>query len=207
MGITIYYGGMLKNLNNIDTLIDDFSDLAGIMNWECVILNEDWTKPNTARIKISKMKSEITGHLPLKGLEIKLHPACETFDLFFDNKGNLTSPLLFAFDNEEKKKKDKSFVWVKTQFAPVDIHISIIKLLDLLKHKYVPDLEVMDEGGYWESRDRAKLIKKMDYLNKAMDIVEQALSSLSADEMMNRPVEDLARLIEEHMKKKPGITD
>jgi hypothetical protein len=36
-------------------------------------------------------------------------------------------------------------------------HISMVKILDYLKKRYVPNLEVIDNTGYWTSRDEAVL--------------------------------------------------
>jgi len=47
----------------------------------------------------------------------------------------------------------------KTQFGknPVDTHIKIVELLDFIKQNYMPDLRVVDDGDYWETRNRKML--------------------------------------------------
>ncbi|MEJ2053745.1 MAG: hypothetical protein P8X42_07475 [Calditrichaceae bacterium] len=152
MGISIHYRGKLKNLTDIDLLVDDFKDFAEIMGWEYRILNEDWSKTNTAKIKASEQITEIKGHLPLKGINLSLHPDCEALDLYFNPDGNLLSPISACLINEGEMDIEDSWVFVKTQYAPPDIHIAVVNLLDFLKNKYVPDLEVLDEGEYWETR-------------------------------------------------------
>ncbi len=44
------------------------------------------------------------------------------------------------------------------------LHISLVKLLDYLKKRYVPNLEVIDNTGYWSSRDESVLApKRLEY--------------------------------------------
>lgn len=202
MGITIHFRGKLQNLLDIHSLQDELIDICKIMEWEWSSLDEDWNKPCSAKLEFDEGRSEITGHLPLKGVAIKLHPDCETLSLYFDPSGNLSSPISMIMINEGRVKADESYTFVKTQFAPPDIHISIIKLLQFLKNRYIPNLEVHDEGEYWESGEKDKLMQKIDFLNMAMDKVEQALSSVDSEQVKDYSAEDLAKLLEEILRKK-----
>lgn len=92
--------------------------------------------------------------------------------------------------------QDYSINFVKTQFAPPDIHISIVKLLRFLQKKYIPDLQVIDEGEYWETGDRDLLIEKMRFLQNKLDQVEQALSTINPDHARLFSPDQLAQLIE-----------
>ena len=49
----------------------------------------------------------------------------------------------------------EAWVSVKTQFDSPDTHIWIIGLLKYLKKRYIANLEVRDEGEYWETGNRA----------------------------------------------------
>jgi hypothetical protein len=201
MGITLHFKGKLKNKEEINSLKDDLIDIAEIMQWEWDSLDEDWTKPTTAKLEINELQTEIIGHLPLKGIELKLHPHCESLTLYFDKEGNLSTPFSLIMMNEGKLNPEESYISVKTQFAPPDIHISIVKLLEFLKNRYIPDLEVIDEGGYWNSRDKTLLIEKISFLTDKMDIVEGMLLSLDREEFQQYSTNELARLIEEKLKK------
>jgi hypothetical protein len=48
--------------------------------------------------------------------------------------------------------------FVKTQFASADIHIMIVELFRQLQPLF-QELCVEDEGGYWETGDRAELLE------------------------------------------------
>ena len=71
-----------------------------------------------------------------------------------------------VINHQENQRSGIDYVSVKTQFAPTEIHISIIKLLKHLKNKYILDLEVLDEGCYWETEDNKLLNKKFPFLIK-----------------------------------------
>jgi len=201
MGITLHFKGKLKSKEDIISLIDDLIDIAKIMDWEWDSLDEDWTKPTTAKLEINDLQAEIIGHLPLKGVNLKLHPHCESLTLYFDKEGNLNTPFSLILMNEGKLNPEDSYISVKTQFAPPDIHISIVKLLEFLKNRYIPDLKVIDEGGYWVSRDKTLLIQKISFLNDKMNMVEGILSSLDREEFQQYSPNKLVRLIEEKLKK------
>ncbi|MBL7128665.1 MAG: hypothetical protein ISS16_06735 [Ignavibacteria bacterium] len=201
MGITIHFQGKLKNTLLINSFKDELIDISEIMNWECQALDEDWSKPATAKLSKKKDGFEIVGHLPLKGVHINIHPDSEPLSLYFDAEGCLTTPILIVLINEGRVSKENSYNSVKTQFAPPDVHISIIKLLKYLKKRYIPNLRVVDEGEYWESDDKEKLIEKMDFLKDKMDMIEGILSSIDPDIISKCSSEQLAKILEERLKK------
>ena len=202
MGITIHYRGKMENIAHFPSLKDELIDIAKIMDWQWHELDEDLFKPAGARLVVKDGQAEISGHLPLKGLSIKLHADCESFDLYFDKDGNLSAPLLFIMVNEGSIKEEEAFLSVKTQFAPAEVHIAVVNLLRFLKKRYIPNLEVHDEGGYWETSDKEKLIEKMKFLDEKMDLVAKALSEIQIENARDLSLEELAKIIEEKLKKK-----
>lgn len=202
MGITIHFQGKLKNTNLINSLVDELIDVSGTLNWEWEVLDEDWSKPSTAKLSVDKGRAEILGHLSLKGISINFHPDCEPLSLYFDSEGNLTTPMSVILVNEGKLTKENSYSSVKTQFAPVDVHISIVRLLKYLKKRYIPNLKVIDEGEYWESEDKEKLIKKITFLNDKMDMMEEILLALDIKNIRQCSSEQLAIILEEKLKRR-----
>jgi hypothetical protein len=69
----------------------------------------------------------------VKGLRIHPHDDSETLRLEFDNE-------LYVQD------------FIKTQFAPIDVHVQVSQLLHLL-NPYFADFKVEDEGEYFETGD------------------------------------------------------
>lgn len=175
MGITIHYRGQLKSPDLIKPICSELKDIAQSMGWEYTLLNEDFVKPNTAKLELNEKGCEITGHLPLKGITLSIHKDCSSFALFFDVNGALRDPILMA-QPEVRENKALSFISIKTQFAPPDIHITIIKLLKYLQKKFFRDLEVIDEGKYWDTEDEEILKEKLKFLSDKIDAVSKILN-------------------------------
>ena len=202
MGITIYYKGTLNDLTQLDRLKDELIDIAKTLKWDWDELDEDFTKPASAHLIVNGQSAKIKGHLPLKGISLKLHPNCETFNLYFDKKGNLTSPLHFILIQEKRIDPEKAYLSVKTQFAPPEIHIAIIRLLRFLKKRYINDLKVFDDGGYWETSDLQGLLYRLQMIDQAMDRIEQALSEITLKKNEQLTLDKLEKLIEEKLNKR-----
>ncbi|MEO7046854.1 MAG: hypothetical protein ABI091_16245, partial [Ferruginibacter sp.] len=78
---------------------------------------------------------------------------------------------------------DKDLIFTastKTQYAGLDAHIAIIKLLKYLSKKYLKDFTLIDEGYYWETDDEKILLEQFRKFNLAIDIFCEALKDLPA---------------------------
>jgi hypothetical protein len=91
---------------------------------------------------------------------------------------------------------------VKTQFGPVEGHVALVEMLAGIKKEFAPDLEVMDEGEYWERRDLGLLKQKLNFISKAIDSLADALENdrLSPEaredpEILATRIERLARQV------------
>jgi len=202
MGITIHFQGRLEETSIINSLVEELKDISKTLNWDWQVLDEDWSKPSTAKLSKVKKGEEIIGHLSLKGISMNIHPECEALSLYFDSEGTLTEPMSIILYNEGKLERENIYSTVKTQFAPPEVHITIIKLLKYLKMRYIPNLKVIDEGEYWESEDKEKLVKKINFLNEKMDHLEEVLSEIEIENVAACSPEQLADILEERMKKR-----
>ncbi|MBL0927986.1 MAG: hypothetical protein IBJ11_10105 [Phycisphaerales bacterium] len=63
--------------------------------------------------------------------------------------------------------------FVKTQFAPPEVHIETIGLLRAVE-PYTAELEVEDEGGYWDTDDRQALIEAREEFERALEAFKAA---------------------------------
>jgi hypothetical protein len=87
-----------------------------------------------------------------------------------------------------------AWVPMKTQFSGPDTHVWVAGLLKYLKKRYISNLEVSDESGYWDTGNRRKLEDDMNLLNGKLQYLSGAISSgrmgdltgLSADEIASR---------------------
>ncbi|MDZ7262450.1 MAG: hypothetical protein ONB05_10140 [candidate division KSB1 bacterium] len=155
--------------------------------------------PFNATLKHEGNVAKIEGHIPLRGIIIQVDPKNESLDLLFDPQGNLSSFMLEILKHDGTLPMDHNWVFVKTQFGTVDSHIAIVKLLRYLKQKYIPDLEVHDEGEYWETGDKERLMGNRAFLFAKMAQFEKALSSIEIEGDFTP--EELIEKIEEALRK------
>ncbi len=137
MGVTIHYNGQLADEEKQRQLCREMVDICTSMEWQFHNVNPD---------------RKDVAHPPVHGMFFMPHKNCEAVAILFDNAGNLVHiSALAAYDPNLAAQKQVS---VKTQFASPYIHIVIVKLLRYIKTKYIPALQVVDEGEYWAREDR-----------------------------------------------------
>lgn len=176
MGISIQYKGQLTDTRKIYDFILEAKEIAESMDWDYDILDQEWRRIPTARFESTQDGGiRIAGNTCLKGIQIIPHPKCEPIWLFFTAVGYLSTPFHIALDAEELYPERKIWITSVTHYAGVQTHISVIKFLKHLKKKYVHDLEVVDDGDYWDTEDEAHLEKKINNLNRMMAMTDEAL--------------------------------
>ena len=149
MGVTIHYQGHLRDEAAYQAVIGLASVFAEGLGWQTTpILEESVVLHRYEGDKDYKY----TG--PAKGLVIQPHENCEPFRLEFDRS-------LFVQD------------FVKTQFAPIEIHIRLVELLKSL-NLHFEKLEVEDEGEYFETLDQERLKCNIDHF---FDVLEDLTCS------------------------------
>jgi hypothetical protein len=204
MGVTIHYRGTIDDKTMVGKLADEMEDFAHSLDWETERWNEDWSKPNTARISPGKRVVRTVGHAPLHGITLYPHEHCEPLWLTFDPTGSLVNIVGMAMLAQKEGKTDESWTSTKTQFAPIETHIAIVKLLQYVKRRYVANLEVYDDGGYWGSGDVHELQRRIDSINRGLDILESALSANHSLLSAAKYPEELAEAIERIIRDKFG---
>lgn len=147
MSVSIHYRGGVAEPNRIRELRDYLIDFADQANWECL---------------------NLTGQDESEILEIILYPPghCEPVFFLFDTEGRLHPP--YAYQDAENA------LWcsVKTEYGPVEAHVQIVELLRQIQRQFIPQLEVSDEGRYWETAN-------LDHLQWARDFLAQQITLLS----------------------------
>ena len=196
MGITIHYRGRLNDLAQIDALSAELADIAAAMGWKSTRLDDDWAQPADARLLHTPKGAEIQGHLGLKGIALSPGPNIETLNFYFDREGNLRSPFGVVFLLDGTMDPEQAWLSTKTQFGPPEVHAWIVGLLKYLKKRYIADLEVHDDGEYWETGDINILRQRMDAINRAMDRLSEALSASGIGEVTDLDPEEIVAEIE-----------
>ena len=204
MGVSIHYRGRVADIQNVKTICDELAAIADKMNWHYIRLDEDWSQSADATIAVTEQGSQITGHLPLKGIVLTIDPKCETLGFLFDSNGNLRDPISMVNISEGALKPEDAWVFVKTQYAGPEIHIWIIGLLQYLKKLHIPDLEVQDEGAYWETGNFEVLKEKMDFVGAKIAAVRAELSHVTKGHIASFSADEVASMIEALLREKFG---
>ncbi|MCU0579358.1 MAG: hypothetical protein MUF69_07405 [Desulfobacterota bacterium] len=170
--------------------------IASILGWQYQILDEDWSAPGNAVLEHSEDSSEIKGYLGLKGIQLTPPGVSESLDFFFNAQGYLLSPLSVISIQAGVLEPDEAWISVKTQFLTPEMHVMIIGLLQYIKERHLPSLEVHDEGEYWDTGDYRKLENKMKLVQGKIDDLSRELSSECLGEMAGLSADEIADRIE-----------
>jgi hypothetical protein len=161
MGVAVNFRGRLDDFSRLEPLEDRVVDIAIALG---------------GSVRIWRSTSGKNPDRSVRGVIWDVAPGCETFALLFSPEGWLV-PLFAIQAAEDGELDEQPWVSVKTQFAKPEAHIAIVETLRAIRDRYLPDLEVEDEGGYWETRDLAELLRRRRLLDAALDKVTEALEN------------------------------
>jgi hypothetical protein len=174
MGITIHYSGKMDDPRLLPDLLTAARHFCFQRKWKYIDVDdrilgtvERWIPSDDEHVRTQESRIDDT----LRGIIIQPHPKSESVFLTFNQGGELC---FYMPESEPGHYWENKLLFTKTQFAPLDIHISICELLQLVRDKYFPSLCVVDEGEYWETRDPAHLAQNFGKLNAIMDQVANA---------------------------------
>jgi hypothetical protein len=151
MGVTIHFEGTLCDHAACERVVHTARKLAEQEGWEWQVINENATILRRVR---NEKDDDYTG--PTRGIVVYPHENSEPLRLEFDRD-------LFVQE------------YIKTQFAPVEAHVKVIRLLKEIAPQFV-QLAVDDEGEYWDTQDVDALAV---HLEACFRVIEEQLSSRS----------------------------
>ncbi len=162
MGVSVHYKGRI-DVNQIDSLCDELRDIAGSVGW--------------AFTDVDDHEKSLRGIILLPASEM------EPIVFLFDSKGRIHSlgDLIAGW-----KEGDFLCTAVKTQFAGSAEHIWLCGLLRHVQRSYMPEIEVTDEGGFWETGDRQELQRHIDFLDDMIKKFGSALEQASMDTVLDK---------------------
>jgi hypothetical protein len=173
MSVTIRYYGSLKDSGRIEEMQEEFLDIACTNEWPSEIVDGSFSslRRDEPRFKGAGVGT-LSPPLTLQGIKLIVHPQTDPLWFTFDEAGSLTRLGYYAVDHYAGHKGSEAlsrrfeFVHqsqasIQTTVGGVDLHLCTIKLLDHLKSRYVPELTVVDDSGYWQDRDETRLRRLM----------------------------------------------
>jgi len=160
MGLSIHYSGHIKDWELIAGLVNEIEDICQSLDWRVD--------------RIDSKKDQ------LKGVLFSPKDSEPIFLTFLPN-GRLCSPIsLMTKDIYEANGLDPELMFtcsVKTQYAGMDAHIAVIRLLRYVKEKYLDKFELNDEGMFWETDDVTILKSQFDRYNEALEVLTGILEN------------------------------
>lgn len=177
MGITIHFKGKIKSLSDIQPLTDFVKSIADELGWKYQILGYNYSYQET-----------------LKGISLRPHPKSERLDILFDKHRDLNNVVRIQWEKEDRNTEKWNSI--KTQFVPIHIHISIVKILQFIQSRCIPNLKVIDEGRYWETGDLEGLDEQREKLNSAKNLLEDGLKRIRISANIQHKDVEIADIIE-----------
>jgi len=155
MGVTIHYRGTLRDPRKIDEFCGEVRALIEPWGWEARPYEVTAKKLRimayaTGRHEGRAVAGRLLSTYRLRGLILLPHFACEPVPILIETHSGLLMDLEAPPDHSTLEPGTS----VKTQFAPIEIHARLCKLLYEIREGFIPDLDVSDEGDYFRTGDR-----------------------------------------------------
>jgi hypothetical protein len=160
MGLSIHYIGRIGQYKKILELIAEVKDACDSLGWV------------TQLFPVSKTD-------PLYGIMFAPE-GCEPIFMTFLENGQLCSPIHLLYPDifEDLPPDQRYTISTKTQYAGMDAHIAVLKLIRYIKDKYLSEFQLFDEGDYWETWEIDTLRKNWSRYEMIIDIMANALSKI-----------------------------
>ena len=174
MGLSILFSGTIKNVQLIPQLTEEVQDICNELDWSHHVFDDEDFK--------------VICFSP---------PECEPVFLTFHNSPELASPVTWQFG------LPTSPISTKTQFAGMQAHVALLKLLKHLKEKYFAVFELDDEGGYWNMWDKEVLKKQFGRYDFLLNALTETLKDFKSQpgETAESLADRLEKFLEEQQDK------
>ncbi|HET9870891.1 MAG TPA: hypothetical protein VFR02_10410 [bacterium] len=157
MSTTVHYFGKIRSPELLRELKDELQEIAQVSGWAYEKVDHLFTPTDQAAAP---------ARLTLKGIRLTLGKGLSPLQMTFDKDGYLShiyyetvltqNPLRPGVEKTTQVLHQVHTSTVLKNADPQD-HVRLVKLLDYVKKRYVPNLEVIDNTGYWYSRDESVL--------------------------------------------------
>lgn len=190
MGLTIHYGLTtdLSKPNDVRLLVEAVRQFALDLPFESVSeiieFNGDDAEPEDETARWLRIQSE--SHVEVGNFHYRVPPKhCIAFSTWpgegceAANFGFCKYPAFITVEGKRIATKRKGWSWssfCKTQYASdpqlggvkhfLRCHLGVIKILDFIKAMELANVEVSDEGGYFDQRDVKALVQEVGQWNE-----------------------------------------
>lgn len=147
-GVTIHYEGTAASPEAVTKILAAISAYAKKNKWEA---KETSTAKGQLRRVVEDKDKDYEGKIT--GIVVRITENCE--------------PLHFEFGDDLFMQD-----FVKTQFAGADVHIQIVQLFDSLRPLF-KKIAVVDEGEYWNLRERAILERHIAKIDSMIEDIKK----------------------------------
>lgn len=182
MGVTIHFTGKLKSPKLIPQITDEVEDICDSLGWEAQRFDDDVDIPEGIQQMVEEPTVDKGTKIPVHGL-VFTPTDCESIFLTFSPTGRTMSFLNLEIIEMMGSIELMYKMFFKTQFSSPEMHIKLVNLFRYLEKKYFESLEVNDEGGYWDTNDKAVLEQRFGLVNNVMDAVTEALENADISQL------------------------
>lgn len=163
MGLTIYYNGRFNKNASLPKMISEVIDIVEVCKWKYHVYEQHFPKTDNPDDSYNDS---------IYGISFS-PPECEPVWLCFLSNRRMSTPIHLRYWGSVSDPSEKKYLYMpftKTQFAGENIHKFIIELFrHLEKQDYFEDLEIKDEGEYWETGDENHLKEQFDKYRNILD--------------------------------------
>jgi WD40 repeat protein len=153
MGLSFHYSGRFNPAQTLTNLIEEVKDIASTHNWKYFVFEENFPSEDLGK--------ETYHQENIYGICFS-PPESEPVWLSFLSNGRMTCPPNLQLWSNPHNPAHKDYLYMldtKTQYAGPEIHALIIDMLRYIEKKYLLDFTLSDEGEYWETGDKNKLLE------------------------------------------------
>lgn len=163
MGLTIHYRGTLDEMSCVEEFEDTFVRLAFAIGGKPRIYRS-FANDNSGRV--------------IRGVLINVAQGVDTLSLLLSPEGHFI-PLFEIESAKQAPVEQPPYCFVKTQYGTPLSHVCVVLLLKTIRERFAANLEVIDEGGYWETSDFQALVRQQVFLNETIETFSAKLSQFS----------------------------
>lgn len=182
MGITIYYAGKLRSMEQLPSLIKTVTTQCDLVHWEYTRIYSSFD-------------------IPIQGIAFEPKGSHAIWMTFLDD-GRLVAPHDYIMAKEMGKRiKNDYQVDTKTHFAGAGVHMQIVDFIRDLSTTFFSKFRMFDDSEYWQTNNRNVCENEFRVMEKWVGQMIQKLDNLDgrpgdigdAGEIMDERIIDLLR--------------